>query len=212
MFTLLLLACTETDGTNPKGTEAAASCDRAESAITLEDAADLGFAPADVLTWLEATHTTSFSLVADDAERDVNVVVTSDGSATFVDLQPAASSGGVEPAMEAMCTDHIELGAAVNFVTNDGLFDEAWTLQLTSEQAAAADGTVDLGLDELGGSYVVPGEMTEGCDTTSLSFSLYFSKEGGPSGELDLVCESVDGDTASVGMDVLAGWGEGEVE
>ncbi len=215
MTLAFILACTiDADDTGNKdgADEAAASCDRTETSLSLDEVTPLGFSAAEVWAWLEGTHVTSFSLVEDEVERDVTIAVASLGTATWVDLEPAESSGGIEPAIEAECNDSMEIDAGVGFDVSDGSFAESWTLALAVDQVAAAGGRVEVALDGLTGSYTVPEGMTEGCDTSNFVFELSFSSGGGPSGELMLWCEGSDGDVAWASQDQLGTWGEGEFE
>ncbi|MBM4369761.1 MAG: hypothetical protein FJ102_26360 [Deltaproteobacteria bacterium] len=215
MTLALILACNlDADDTGNKdgADEAASSCDRVETSLPLDEVTPLGFAAAEVWAWLEGTHSTSFSLVEDESERDVAITVDSLGTATWVDLEPAESSGGIEPAIDEVCADSLEIDGTIDFVVSDGTFDEEWTVALSVDQVAAASARLEVALDGLSGSYTVPGGMTDGCDTSNFVFEMGFSQGGGPSGELMLWCEGSDGDVAWAGQDLLGSWGEGESE
>jgi hypothetical protein len=208
---LFALACITTQNDDLVG-EASAGCDRSESSLALDEVSAAGFAPADVLAWLEGEHAAPIALAGESATRDLSVTVSSDGTATWVDLEPAESSGGIEPALAAWCEDGMELGATVAFATSTGDFDESWPVALSVSQVAATSASVERELSGLSGTYTVPAGSADGCDTASLSFEMSFSELGGASGELALLCEATDGETASMSRDVLATWGEGEFE
>ncbi len=215
MTLALIFACsTGADDTGKQdGTdEAASSCDRTETSLSLDEVTPLGFSAAEVWAWLEGTHTTSFSLVEDEVERDLAITVDAVGTATWVDLEPAESTGGIEPAMEAWCPDTLEIDAVVDFEVSDGSFAEQWTLALSVDQVEAASARLEVALDGLSGAYTVPEGMTEDCDTSNFVFEQSYSSGGGPSGELMLWCEGTDGDVAWAGQDQLGVWGEGEFE
>ena len=89
----------------------------------------------------------------------------SDGTSTALSLAITRASGGslsfqtrerqsasLEP--EA-CADAMSLPVTLSFATNDGAFDETWTLELLAEGAGHATGHADVDLLTLEGSYTV---------------------------------------------------------
>jgi hypothetical protein len=207
---LLLTACTEVDD-GRHGENAAASCDRTDTDVALDESTPLGFAAADVLAWLEADHATTLTLSGSDTDRNLVVAVTSDGTATWVDLEDAPSSGGIEPAIAAVCEDSLELGATVSFVTDDGSFAESWPLALAVARVDAATARLELDPGDIAGTFTPEAELVDGCDTATLAVDLAFDQAGGVSGSLAVRCARTDGDTASMSQDVVATWGdEGE--
>lgn len=203
---LLLLGC----GDGTKDETDGPSCDRTETALTIDESTPLGFSAGELLTWLEGTDVVPFTLAGDSADRDVEIVVASDGVYTWVDQEEAPSTGGgMEPAIGVVCEDSVEVGATVGFTTSTGEFAESWAVTLAASASGAARATVDVELDEVEGSYAPEASAIEGCDETGLSFTLAFAEVAGPNGEVYLLCEATDGDTASMSQDLVGSWAGG---
>lgn len=203
---LLLLACIDETTDEMNGP----SCDRTETALTIDESTPLGFTPGEVLAWLEGTDVVSFILADNWLTSEVEVEVASDGVYTWVDQEEAPSlGGGMEPAIGVVCEDSVEVGATVGFITSRGEFAESWAVTLSASASGAARATVDVELNEVEGSYAPEASAIEGCDDTGLSFTLAFAEVAGPNGEVYLLCEATDGDTASMSQDLVGSWGGG---
>ncbi len=205
---LFLIACME----DPKEDLAGASCDRTESHVDRDEATPLGFTPAELVAWLEGSDVVPLTLTGQSAQPDLEIVVDPTGIFTWVDLEPAPSSGGMEPAIAAVCEDGLEAGVIVEFNTAGGEFAEQWDVTLLAGAVDAAAGSVEVELDALEGDYAPAADAIEGCDDTALSFTLGFAESTGPSGEIGLSCEATDGDTVSMSRDVVGTWGGAESE
>lgn len=191
-----------------------AACDQDVTDLERDAATDLGFSAADVLAWLEAEHTSSLSLDGESTGTDLTITVASAGTARFVDQREAdlGDTGEADPAIASVCTDYLELDLQIGFATADGAFAESWEVALPVEQVAGGQVSLSLANDAFAGTYTVPEAMVAACDSSHVQVDLFFSQDGGTSGDVWLACEKTDGDTVSEGIEPLAHWGSGEVE
>jgi len=149
IFIALILAC----NSEPGGKEdAGPGCIETETALAGEEATSLGLTANDVsglvvgafahpLFWADGTSTT------------VTLLFTPTGNAWFVDSEQAPSNGGTEPAIYAYCDDRLDVETALTFATDDGAFDESWTLRLSATEAGSASVVQPLDLDGLDGTF-----------------------------------------------------------
>jgi hypothetical protein len=200
----LLTACADNE-------RAFISCEQTRTEVAADEYTPLGFRLSDVRAWLDGTHTDALSLHGETTSTPLTITVTSAEVGTFLDHTPADDEGdGGEPV--GGCNDFLELSATVAFTTADGAFAETWSVTLHVDQPAAADVTFTLPVDGFDGTYAIPEAEWTDCDESHAQVDLYFSENGGVSGNVWLACEKVEGDTAIEGITSMASWGAGEKE
>lgn len=105
--------------------------------------------------------------------------------------------------------DRVEATVAVTLVTDDGLFDEAWTTNLRrNSPGGRMDLSVDIFVDELGGSFDVA-DWAEGAESVILWMGVGAAQEADDGGYLQARMSREDeyGAHQRVG---LCGWGTSE--
>ena len=138
---LLLLA-----GCFDENLEASAPyCEDVATVITLEEATALGFSGADVLALAEGTFDETLTWTADGSTTPVQVVVSyAEGEVRFVDSEVVTPEGEDGEILDIYveCPDRIEVDVTVAVATEDGGFDEAWDVALSSTDGLTAGGSV----------------------------------------------------------------------
>lgn len=149
MLFLLLAACGGQSGEEQAG----ASCEaRSSTPLGADEASPGGFTPAEVAAGITAFDG-AFTWAVHDPTTLALTPTVDLGSAAWVDYELASDGSGIEPAI--FCEDGIELDVAVDFVTADGRFDEAWTWTAFAGEPTTATAWAELDVDALGGTYVV---------------------------------------------------------
>ncbi|WP_437737563.1 hypothetical protein [Sorangium sp. So ce1335] len=159
-----LFGCIDVAGGGPKsgqiggveGGEIASGCHEEGEAIAADAVSPLGFSAEDVvsalsgersapLTWAKGGSTT--------ATLSLGEII----SARFVQstTPPSSGSGGAELALAVDCADHLQIEVPLAFATEDGAFDETFTVTLRALQASSASFTYRIDLDALQGTYEV---------------------------------------------------------
>ena len=133
------------------GEEGAACVAVERTALALDEASALGFAPQSLLDAAAGEHSATLTW-SDGGATPLAISVTpvAGGAIELVDYEFLDEDG--EPsAMEMGCADLVEIEVDVTFATEDGAFAEAWSGRLTSPLADAADLWHDL--DAVAGSF-----------------------------------------------------------
>jgi hypothetical protein len=149
-ISLLLFAIACDDGDKEDNT--GPSCKDTEHPIGLDDDTPLGFTArqiadlvtppyAGVLTW------------ADGATTGLDVVLTPDGEAWFIDSEVVEGTGDTQPAIWPICEDRVAISAAFTFNTDDGAFAESWSCRPEATEATSATWSHPLDLDALEGTF-----------------------------------------------------------
>jgi hypothetical protein len=111
----------------------------------------LGFSADELLGTLGSERETRLRR-SDGTNSALSLAITraSGGSLSFQKRERESAS--LEP---ESCADAMSLPVTLSFATNDGAFDETWTLELLVEGAGHATGHADVDLLTLDGSYTV---------------------------------------------------------
>ncbi|WP_437931483.1 hypothetical protein WMF37_20235 [Sorangium sp. So ce291] len=172
-----LLGCVDGEGGPPQGGQiggvhgSEGGCDEEAEDIGADVVSPLGFSANEViaalsgersapLTWAKGGSTTAaVSLGELVSARFVRSQVAEGGG-------PEGSGPGVaEPALAVNCADHLQIDVPLAFATEDGAFDESFSITLRAPQVDAGSYHHKIDLEALQGSYEVtevdPAEFKE---------------------------------------------------
>lgn len=141
-------------------------CDDEAEDIGAGVASPLGFSAEDVIAALSGERSAPLAW-AKGGSTTATVALGEPVSARFVRSKPGEWSGpgGAEPALAVDCSDHLQIDVPLAFSTEDGAFDETFTVTLRAAQVDAASFYHKVDLDALEGSYEVtevdPAEFRE---------------------------------------------------
>ena len=149
---LTLVAC----GDENKGDDVVAEmpyCEETRTEVGLDEVSPLGFSGAQVLALAEGEWTST--LVFDGgSETPLAIGVTAlDATAVHVDSEAVYPTGGEVADIAVICDDYVEVQVFSSFVSEDGSFDEAWSVPLRSFDGLQAGASVDFDDQALQGSY-----------------------------------------------------------
>lgn len=192
MWWFFLVACNrgnEVDGP---------SCEETETALAAGAASPLGFG-AEAIDALLSTAPIDDTLTwADGGTTPVHLTFAPTGAAWFIDSQPAAHHGDLAP----ICAARVEVEQTLAFATDDGAFDETWTVRASAATADAAAVHRALDLAALQGTFdLVPFVTATGYDALSAWIDGTFTGGGFSTGEIAGQASGADpcdpGDTCS---------------
>lgn len=132
------------------------ACHEEAEAIAADAETALGFSAQDVVTSLSGERSAPLTWAkggSTTATLSLGEIV----SARFVrsTTPPSSGSGGAELALAVDCADHLQIEVPLAFSTEDGAFDETFTVTLRVLQADSASFTHRIDLDALQGTYEV---------------------------------------------------------
>ena len=187
LFALGAIACVEADPTEDLLVE----CEFETTEVPWEAAAPHGTVPADVLAFAEGDHEALGAWAG--GEEDVRVDFT---------LHRRGEHAYFQEATEGGCFSVLELPLTLDFITDDGAFDEALEVRGVVEGGAL---TVRAPLDPEGivGTYVP--EPGEGEIVRGLALEATFA-EAGPWGSVLLQTEGQDSEVAWAGEEPVFSW------
>ncbi|WP_433936533.1 hypothetical protein AB3662_17815 [Sorangium cellulosum] len=142
------------------------ACHEEAEAIAVDAETALGFSAQDVVTALSGERSAPLTWAkggSTTATLSLGEIV----SASFVrsTTPPSSGSGGAEMALAVDCADHLQIEVPLAFSTEDGAFDETFTVKLRALQVSSASFTHRFDLDALQGTYEVtevdPAEFRE---------------------------------------------------
>ena len=154
--------------------------------IALDDSSALGFSANDMLALAGGERTDSFVYASDGHSTPLTINVSTVATTARLVISTTVwpeDTGGEEPMYspemdtassgdDAWCPDHIEIDASVDFATEDGAFDEHWSVELYGSGAGITSFGLALDPHGLGGSYDMEAAL-EGEDYDSLDLSAY---------------------------------------
>ncbi|XXY23091.1 hypothetical protein WME88_26100 [Sorangium sp. So ce216] len=172
-----LLGCVDGEGGPPQGGQiggvhgAEGGCDEEAEDIGADVVSPLGFSANDVIAALSGERSAPLTW-AKGGSTTAAVSLGELVSARFVRSQPAKGGGpegsgpGIaEPALAVDCADHLQIDAPLAFATEDGAFDESFSMTLRATQVDAGSFYHTIDLEALQGSYEVtevdPAEFKE---------------------------------------------------
>ncbi|MGK3963734.1 hypothetical protein WMF38_06105 [Sorangium sp. So ce118] len=172
-----LLGCVDNEGGPPQGGQIGGvqgvegGCDEEAEDIGADVVSPLGFSANEVIAALSGERSAPLAW-AKGGSTTAAVSLGELVSARFVRSQPAKGGGpegsgpGVaEPALAVDCSDHLRIEAPLAFATEDGAFDESFSITLRARQVDDASYYHKIDLDALQGSYEVtevdPAEFRE---------------------------------------------------
>ncbi|WP_437626938.1 hypothetical protein [Sorangium sp. So ce1151] len=141
-------------------------CDEEAEDIGADVVSPLGFSANEVIAALSGERSAPLTW-AKGGSTTAAVSLGELVSARFVRSQPAKEGWpeGSGPALLVDCADHLQIDAPLAFATEDGAFDESFTVTLRATQVDDARYYHDIDLDALQGSYEVtevdPAEFRE---------------------------------------------------
>lgn len=172
--------------------------------LTGDEDSELGFGADEVRALIDGVH--DGTLVWDaGGETAVHLTVSDLAGARFLDQEWVDNGGGngQEPMLAGDCPDVVAHDAHVTLVTDDGVFDEAFDVQIDAESADLAYFYDELDLTALGGTFEFPDAASY--DAVRAFVDVTFDQDGSH-GVIDGQGESVDGDVASAANVPLATW------
>lgn len=201
MFTVT--ACTPEDST-----ENLAGCqDISSTALSLDETSTLGFKASDLLAAVEKTYTDTL-VWSDGSTTGLTLSIDyADGAIAFVDSEYQSADDGSEiyaPDM-MMCPDRMDIAVNVTFKTDDGAFDESWSLTLNTTNGTEGALYEALALDGLKGTYAIRELDPADFDEVMAFISVKVSAEGSQ-GELYEQGSKVDGETAMAENATAGSW------
>ncbi|MGK3994281.1 hypothetical protein [Sorangium sp. So ce1024] len=167
-----LFGCIDAAGGGPQGGQiggvhgSEGGCDEVAEDIGADVASPLGFSANDVIAALSGERSAPLTW-AKGGSTTATVALGELVSARFVrsTLGEGSGPGGAEPALALECSDYLKIEVPLAFSTEDGAFDETFTVALRATQVDAASFYHRLDLDALEGSYEVtevdPAEFRE---------------------------------------------------
>jgi hypothetical protein len=138
------------------GAAAEASCVAVETrSLAWSELSPLGFSADGLLRAIGSEHETRLTR-ADGTSTGLTLglVRVSAGSVAFQTRERASTAGGPADA-GTPCSDAMSVPVTLSFTTNDGAFDETWTVELLAEDMARATGHAEIDLLTLDGTYGV---------------------------------------------------------
>jgi hypothetical protein len=203
LFTLALAGCNR--DTSAEGS----SCDETRTALTMGETSPIGFSGSDVIGTVG--HTYHETLVWDDGTTTGLTIGVSykSGAVNYIDSE-VSEDGGMEGAYP-ICTDRLEIEVEVTFKTDDGAFDETWSVAMSAETADEASFSRELDLATLNGTYEIRGLDPAEYDkvTASVRARLRADTSEGAVSEMG---EKVEGDTASAVFGDTGTWSSSTTE
>ncbi|WP_438029949.1 hypothetical protein [Sorangium sp. So ce233] len=158
-----LFGCIDVAGGGPKSGqiggvqgETASGCHEEAEAIGADADTPLGFSAQDVVTALSGERSAPLTW-ANGGSTTATLSVGELVAARFVrsTTPPSSGSGGAELALAVDCADHLQVEVPLAFSTEDGAFDETFTVTLRALRADSASFTHRIDLDALQGTYEV---------------------------------------------------------
>ncbi len=187
-------------------------CEDQATEIGFDDPTALGFTANELLAGIPATETAALRW-ADDTTATLSLGWTAGSVARFVDSEAVYPDDGEEHTlMAAICDDRVEVDGLLVLATDDGAFDETFSLTVAGSTPDAAV-SIPLDLEQLGGTFELE-PFVEADDYDELSASIRISWaagasagviEGQASGGED--CEDGDTCTAWAELVEVAEWG-----
>lgn len=170
--------------------------------LTGDEDSELGFGADEVRALIDGAH--DGTLVWDaGGQTAVHLTVSELAGARFLDQEWVDDGSGQEPMLDGDCPDVLAHDAHVTLVTDDGVFDEAFDVQIDAETAELAYFFDELDLTALGGTFEFPDAASY--DAVRAFVDVTFDADGSH-GVIDGQGESVDGDVASATNIPLATW------
>ncbi|XXY49087.1 hypothetical protein WME91_54680 [Sorangium sp. So ce269] len=172
-----LLGCIDGQGGPPQGGQiggvhgSEGGCDEEAEDIGADVVSPLGFSANEVIAALSGERSAPLTW-AKGGSTTAAVSLGELVSARFVRSQPGQGGGpegsgpGVaEPALALDCADHLQIDVPLAFATEDGAFDESFSVKLRATQVDAGSFYHKIDLEALQGSYEVtevdPAEFRE---------------------------------------------------
>ncbi|WP_437759849.1 hypothetical protein [Sorangium sp. So ce1389] len=162
-----LLGCVDGEGGPPQAGQiggvhgAEGGCDEEAEDIGADVVSPLGFSANEVLSALSGERSAPLTW-AKGGSTTATVSLGALVSARFVRSQPAEGGGpegsgpGIaEPALGVDCADHLQIDVPLAFATEDGAFDESFSITLRAKQVDAGTYYHKIDLEALQGSYEV---------------------------------------------------------
>lgn len=200
---LALTACTPDDPA-----ENLAGCqDISSTALSLDETSTLGFKASDLLAAVEKTYTDTL-VWSDGSTTGLTLAIDYvDGAIAFVDseYQSADDGGEIYAPDMMMCPDRVDVAVNVTLKTDDGAFDESWSLTLSTTNGTEGSLYKELALDGLKGTYAIRELDPADFDDVTAFISAVVSAEGSR-GELHEQGSKVDGETAMAENATAGSW------
>ncbi len=196
---IALSGCPEEDPNLDEG--ASAYCEETRTAVALDEQTALGFSAQEVIDALVFAHETDLDYADGTIAALTLDLIHDGGEARYVDSVAVYPEGDEEMDLGAiLCEAYVEIDVTVDFVTDDGVFDESWELPLQATAADAASfGLSDLTPDDFTGSYDFlafdPADFDEVTTSVWAAFDM-----GGPRGEISEMATSESQDEGGEGV------------
>lgn len=130
-------------------------CEDVATALAMDEVSPLGFSGADVLAFAAGTKDETLVYArrgVDDTPLTLELGSV-DGARFVQSTAVYPDEGGVQADIGVVCDDRVEVDVAVELITADGAFDEAWQGALVAISGDAASTRHELDPDALGGTY-----------------------------------------------------------
>lgn len=155
MFRISLLFATACD-IGDQEDNAGASCKDTEQPIALDDDTALGFTAQQIVDLVTPAYAGVLEW-ADGGTTDLDVALSPDGEAWFVDSEVVEGIGDTQTLVWPICEDRVAISVAIAFTTADGAFAETWSGRAVATEATNASWSHTVDLDGLDGTFdVVP--------------------------------------------------------
>jgi hypothetical protein len=196
---IALCGCPEEDPNLDEG--ASAYCEETATVVALDELTDLGFTAQEVIDALVFTHETDLDFTDGGSAALTIDLLFDGGEVRYVDSVAVYPEGDEEMAAGAiLCEAYVEIDVTVDFVTDDGVFDESWELPLQATAADAASfGLSDLTPDDFTGTYDFMAFDPAEHDGVTTSVWAAFDM-GGPRGEISEMATSESQDEGGEGV------------
>ena len=188
-------------------------CENTPTAISLGDAAAMGFSGADMLALTQGGFDETLTWAASATTTPIHISVGyAEGEVRFVDSIAVYPEGdGDTPAIGVECEDFMEVDVSIIITTEDGALDETYELALASADGVHVVANTSFDHTQMGGSYEYTLLDPSEYDDVSHGLALTFDEDGSR-GELTAMAEGCDADctgdecTCWASIDTVAYW------
>jgi len=164
------------DGQEP-ATELHGCLPQSSVSIDRNEVSTLGFSGHQILDLAEGEHNGTLSY-SDGTQTDLTIIVNPVGEeVNVVDYEMSGGGfGGIEIMLD--CPDQMEIDVMLQFVTEDGRYNEKWETTVNAHVEDLGEVYLDIDLDELNGSYTFAGADPAGYDEVRAFVDITFDQSG----------------------------------